>query len=156
MEKVFRFAPGPNALHIKRAVSVKVPNQSDGRPLEVVAMPLPSETLPMPPAGKGIKKIVRLVIEPHVRVEKNNAAVYHFDPPLVVTMEFTAEDAQVVARGPDSKPQLSIISCWKDGNAWHWERLKTTVACSGTCETGTLTAEIKTLRPNDPLCEGEP
>jgi hypothetical protein len=61
-----------------------------------------------------------------------------------------------VGKGADGKPLISLITYYKEGSGWKWERLKTTVICTAPCETGSLSAQITTLRPNDPMADGSP
>ena len=118
------------------------------------ALPLPTDMPSTPPPGKGINRIRTLLIEPEVTIDGKVATT--FDPPLTIEAEFTAQESAGSPRDAEGKPKLFIFTAWKEGNAWKWEKLPTTVACDDKeCTRGTLTAQIKTLRPGDPLGEGE-
>jgi len=132
--------------------NVKLEHSNPGHQFE--ALPLPTDMPTAPPPGKGFTKVVTLLIEPKVTIGGNE--VTNFDTPLTVTVDFTAQDAAAVGRGGDGKPKLRIGSAYKQGNAWKWQILPTTVTCTNKeCTEGTLTAQLTTLHPGDPLFEGD-
>lgn len=147
-DKDFDFIPGTQGPHA-RHTKIHVPGQASGKTLTIRSNPLPSESVPTAPANKGIQGIIRWVIEPDIR-DQNNDPVYDFDPPLTVSIDFQADDVQAAG----GKPRLSIITMYKDGNTWKFERLNTMV--TGSASGGTLTASVRNLHPRDPFALGFP
>ncbi len=151
----------PRGTNVTRTVSIRARTQNVGGQtyeVDIVADPLPGDVPTKPPVGKGIDGLIRTVIEPRVRVKGTDKEVYEFNPPLIVTIDFDAEDAKAAPRDEKTgKPRLSILTLYKDlKGEWRWERLKTTVTCEKDCAKGQLTAEVSTLHPNDPWAEGWP
>ncbi len=128
----------------------------NNRDLDISTAPLPADP-PSPPRGKGIDKFIVAVIEPQIRVKGTNETVVNFDPSFTLSIDFSSDDFRAAPLGADGKPQFSIVTFYKAGNDWRWERLPTTVTCKERCDQGgTLAAELKTLQPNDPIGEGAP
>lgn len=149
----------PPGLQIKRRVSINAPAQTVGgakHEVDVNALNLPTEIPVLPAKGTNTVKLLTVIMEPEVRTKDTNQIVTTFDSPLAITVDFTAEDSRAVNKGADGKPLISLITYYRDGNVWKWERLKTTVTCVAPCETGTLSAQITNLRPNDPVSDGTP
>lgn len=141
------FNPGQHP--VKRNVKLEHPNPN----AQMDALLLPTDVPGSAPPGKGISKIVTMIIEPQVKI--NGAEVTTFSPPLTITVDFDSQDSAGAPHGPDGKPKLILFTAWKQGNAWKWEKLATTVDCSDKeCTRGTLTARISNLHPGDPVGEG--
>ena len=143
----------------RRVTIVAPPQIVDGKRQAVVvtALPLPTKPPPNPPEGKGIQRLINMVINPHVQVVETGRTLYDFNPPLTFTIEFTAEDAKAATRDPvTGAPQLSIITHYQDEKkGWRWQKWETAVKWVKSSDTGTLKADVKTLHPNDPVSEGD-
>ena len=157
----FVFLPSPKGeptLVTRKVTIVAPPQMVDGKLQELVitALPLPARA-PKPPEGKKIEKVIRMVIEPEIRAKETGTVVTHFEPPLIVTMEFTEADAKA-AWDPDvAKPRLSIITFYRDADkVIRWQKLRRKMLTRKPFTTGTLTAAIKTLAPKDPVGFGYP
>lgn len=159
-EDMFVFDPQQEAvkLQARRKVSVNVPQTVNGvrRKLVVEANTLP--TLPdlQVPAGKGIDKLLVLVIDDRIRTRDTKEDVYQFDSPVTYTIEYTKEDAAATTMNADGTPRLSIVAGWQVGDVWKFQRLQTTVTPNPKTGGGTLTARVKNLQPADPKWIGIP
>lgn len=108
------------------------------------------------PSGKGIEALQLLIANPVARMSETYQQVYDFDPPLSVTVYYTKEDTAETTFHPDGTPRLSIVSGYESQEGWRFERLDTRVQADKETGGGTLTAELRTLHPNDPLWTGRP
>ncbi len=126
-------------------------HQGTSRKITVEAGALPDLTNVTPSADKGIDAIVQVVMNPIVRYADSRDEVTEFEPPLDITIDYTAEDAKTTKLNAAGTPQLSITQAYQTPEGWKWERLKTRVSPASPDGPGTLRAQIHTLRPKDPL-----
>ncbi len=143
----------------RRKVTVKAPAQTINgarKRLVVEANPLPDLPNLQIPEGKGIEKLVVLVIDDRVRTRDTGEEVYEFDSPLMYTIEYTKEDAAATTTNDDGKPRLSIVTGYLAEEGWKFERLDTKVTPNPKTGGGTLEAKIKSLKPQDPKWVGVP
>ncbi len=148
----FIFSPSQGC--VNRNVTIVALPQNN-RAVEVKALPLPKEPPPTPPAEKKIGKRIIIVIEPEVTYRDTKSPLFDFDQPLTLTILYTADDCKATTQcNSGTKPPLSIVTVYPEGNVWHWAKLDTTVVCDNTCETGKLTVSLGTLHPKDPVEEG--
>ncbi len=142
---------------VKRKVVVVAPDQTvrgAKHKLRVAAYPLGGDPDTAPPPDKRIEKFILTVINPQVMDDVTGDTVTEFSPPLKFTINFNSDDAAAARRSADGKPQLSIITFYRADDGWHWERLDTTLNSSPPYTEGTLTAEVSTLNPKDPVGMG--
>ena len=124
--------------------------QQNGKAVSVEVQLLPAAPDSPPPASKGIQRLIRLVIHPHVTNQTTGEVLTTFDPPLKLTVSYTSQDLVGVANGPDGSPALFLITFYNDGTTWRWQKLATTVDPTKM----TLTASLATLTPADPVGVG--
>lgn len=160
-DEMFVFDPERDGISrlSRRKVTIVAPAQTingSRRKLVVEANPLPDLTGLEIPEGKGIDKLVVLVIDDRVRTRDTREEVYIFERPLTYTVEYTKEDAAATTTKPDGTPRLSIVTGYQAADGWKFERLDTTVTLDPNTGGGTLTAKIKNLQPKDPKWIGSP
>jgi len=117
--------------------------------------PLPALGEMKPPPEKRIDEILAVVSNPAVYAAETGEQLETFDPPFTVTLTYKKQDA---ARTEllNGAPQLSIITVYESEKGLRFERLATKVSPNPDGDGGTLTANLTTLAPNDPLCIGKP
>jgi hypothetical protein len=160
-DDMFIFDPDLEAVKFQasRKVTVNAPAQTINgtlRKLTVEANTLPKLPDLQVPAGKGIEKLLVLVIDDRIRTKDTREEVYQFDSPVTYTIEYTKEDAAATTKNADGTPRLSIVAGYQAADGWKFERLKTTVTPNPRTGGGTLTAKIKNLQPKDPKWIGIP
>ncbi len=134
---------------VRGTVTITAPLQK-GNEIAIDAQPLPPDPDAPPPAGKGIKRLIRTAIHPQVTDKTTGAALTTFDPPLTLTVSYSADDLTGVSNGPDGNPQLFLVTFYNAGDTWRWQKLETTVDPVQQ----TLTATLATLTPLDPVGVG--
>lgn len=156
-ESRFAFAPSDEAGRtslVRRRVSIVAPDQVvDGRSRKLVveALPLPEDPKEPPPPGKGIDRFIGAVIHPRVRYADTLDELTDFNPPLTISVNYLRSDAGM-SEDSAAAPKLSLITYYRDGEVWRWQRLETIVdAAAMTC-----TAKLETLTPADPVGMGNP
>lgn len=146
----------------RRRTLVRVAPRTIGgvpRKLLVTAAPLSLPDDLTPPQSKNIAELVVAVINPSVRIAGTDQEVYEFDPPLELTVDYTSADAdkgKAAGASAAVAPELSLITVYNDGSDWRYERLATTVNHDAATNSGTLTAPLETLHPQDPVAIGRP
>lgn len=160
-DDMFIFDPDLDAVKFQasRKVTVNAPDQTINgtrRKLIVEANTLPKLADLKVPAGKGIEKLLVLVIDDRIRTKDTREEVYEFDSPVTYTVEYTKEDAAATTKNAEGTPRLSIVAGYQTADGWKFERLKTTVTPNPRNGGGTLTAKIKNLKPKDPKWIGIP
>ncbi len=140
--------PGMAGL-VNGRLTITAPAQK-GNDVTINAQLLPPAPDSPPPAGKGINRLIRMVIHPRVTDKQTGLVLTTFDPPLTLTVTYTADDLAGVSNGPDGNPQLFLVTFYSDGSAWRWQKLATTVDSTQM----TLTATLTTLTPADPVGVG--
>ncbi|MGB8646964.1 MAG: hypothetical protein WCF84_17135 [Anaerolineae bacterium] len=137
---------GPPTYHfdpnVSRKVSVTAPDQK-GRPLHVEARPIGPDPDTRPPEGKGIQELIVTVINPAVTDMGSRTPVTTFDPPLVFTVSYEPSDADKAGGAMN----LALALYYQEKETWRWQRLATVVDPAQM----TLTAEVATLTPLDPM-----
>lgn len=145
MPKSRTFARGQ---HVRRQVTL----DHDDDNIDFESHELPDDLPASAPSHKNIKNIATWIFEPGVKV--NGVLATKFSKPIRITAEFTAQDSANAPR-VNGKPVLYLFTAWKNGSEWKWEKLATVVHCAdNACTFGTLTAEIRELRPGDPMGDG--
>ncbi len=148
-EFVFDAGQTDMAGRVRGMAKITAPRQN-GNDIAIAAQPIPPDPDSLPPAGKGIQRIIRTVIHPHVTDKTTGTALTSFDPPLILTVSYGDDDLAGVSKGPDGNPQLCLITFYNAGGTWHWQKLATTVDPVQQ----TLTAKLDTLTPLDPVGVG--
>ncbi len=128
--------------NVTRRVEVNAPDQN-GHPLRVEADPPGEVPDTPPPPGKGIQALVVPVITPRVIDLVTQQELTYFDPPLTFVVHYRDQDV-----GPDGDPaQLFLGVYYRAKEGWRWQKLDTDVNANAK----TLTAQIRTLMPSDPV-----
>lgn len=143
----------------RRKVTVTVPAQTIAgvkHRLRVEAKDLPGLEDIQVPQGKGIDKLLVLLIDDRVMLADTDEEIYEFDPPLTYAVEYTQADAAAAPKNADGKPTLSVVTGYLAEDGWKFERLNTTVESNPVTGGGTLTAEQRTMHPLDPKWVGVP
>lgn len=144
---------------VGRRVRIQAPGQNVNgamRKLDITAMPLPRVgELTLPPE-KGIQSLDILVLNPSARIAGTNQELYVFDPPLTVSVELTPEDMQYSQTEISLPRTRSIITGYESESGWRFERLPTTMSANNATGGVTLTAQVNTLNPKDPMWAGRP
>lgn len=149
----------PGRANVSREVTLDVRPQHHKGTLRRIAAemtPLPDMTGVTPTAGKGIAEIIVWVMNPVVMWEDNHDEVYEFEPPLALTVAYSAEDAKATTADDKGIPQLALVLAYKAEDGWKWERLPTRVEPSSPGGAGKLSAKLHTLHPKDPVAIGRP
>lgn len=159
--QTFTFDPEPENLQmsVRRKTVFLVPPQKiagPGRQVQILLRPLPRPDGLTIPSGKGIDALDVLFLNPYAALSDTGEEVYDFDPPLTVTMYYTAEDAEKAARDEKGAPLMSIITGYESESGWKFERLPTTPMPDAETGGGTLKAPLTTLHPRDPMWAGRP
>lgn len=160
-QDTFTFDPQSDTLKpvSRRKVTVTAPAQTIAgvkRRLRVEAKDLPSLEDIQAPEGKGILKLLVLLIDDRVMLADTDEEIYEFDPPLTYAVEYTQEDAAAAPKNADGTPTLSIVTGYPAEDGWKFERLDTKVESNPATGGGTLTAEQWTMHPQDPKWVGIP
>ncbi len=117
---------------------------------------LPDVTNLKPPPEKQIDALLSVVINPVVYASETGESLTTFNPPLTVTVHYKKQDAEMTTESKDGTPQLSLVSAYESDDGWRFEKLPTTVTPNSGGNGGTLTAQLSTLEPGDPLWVGKP
>ncbi len=117
--------------------------------------PLPALGETKPPPEKRIDEILAVVVNPMVYAAETGEPLETFDPPLTVTISYKKQDAARTTMN-NGVPQLSIVTVYESDKGLRFEKLATQVTPDADGNGGTLTADLYTLAPNDPLCVGKP
>lgn len=137
---------------INRAITIDQPkSMAATRQLKIQASPLPDISKLAPDASKGIEGIIAVVMNPSIRDANDNSELIEFDPPLDITVEYTAADVKATTLDAKGLPRLSLVLGYQAGKVWKYERLKTQVKPNPDGKGGTLRAKLRTLQPADPI-----
>lgn len=133
---------------------------TDKVPLTLKKDILPGSKLYPPDKKTDATTLLTFVISPSIL--SAGKPITTFDPSLRMTLEYNASDYDLacsrVKCESNQPPPLRVINLYKADETWHWQGLDNTkVVCGGSsCITGTLSAEISTLQPDDPEGTGSP
>ncbi len=130
--------------NVTRRVLIVVPAQERGL-LNIDALPLEPEPTAEIPAAKGFKSVDVAVINPRITLQGSREPVTFFSPPLTITVYYADTDI-AVAGGVEN---LKLVTYYRDErtNMWRWQDLGAKLDP----ERMTLTAELYTLVPKDPV-----
>ena len=142
----------PDTASVGRLVTITAPvqeRQGAQRALKIQAAPLPNLSRVKPNGAKGIEQVIAVVMNPVVYAD-DDTPINDFKPPLEVSVQFTKADVKKTALDAKGVPQLSLAVVYSSDDGWKWERLKTRVTLDASGG-GTLSAKLRTLRPQDPI-----
>lgn len=160
MSQTFDFPEQAGAVALnRRTLRIIAPTQivrGKKQKIRVELAPLPAIGVLKPPPEKGIDALLALVVNPMVLAQDTGDALTAFDPPLTITVQYKKEDAAETSTDEKGIPKLSIVCGYEAEDGWRFEKLPTTVTPDAKGNGGTLTAQLKTLAPKDPLWVGKP
>jgi len=149
----------PGHSHVYRETTLDAPpqhHQGTSRKVTIDMLAMPDMTGVTPAAGKGIDGIIAWVMNPVVKWHDTGEEVHNFEPPLSLTVGYTAEDVQATTLDDKGIPRLALILAYQSDDGWKWERMHTRVEPSSPGGPGTLSCKIHTLHPKDPVAIGRP
>lgn len=161
LTEIFEFTPDEQGAvpTIARRTRIVAPGQrvnNATQKIRVIAQPLPQINNLVIPAEKGIDSLDILLINPVVRLADSDQELNEFDPPLTVTVWLDKQDMTAGKLTADGAPAMSLITGYQAADGWKFERLSTERSFNPETGGGTLSAQIRTLTPKDPVWAGFP